>query len=340
MDMLPLLDAILEYIPAPDVDPNGPVAMQICTVDHSDYVGRIGTGRLFSGSIDEGDAGARASRTTAPSRYETSRQAALHLRGPRPRRGAESAEAGDIIAVTGVEDADIGDVVTDVENPVEMEPDRGRGADALGHVRGVHEPARRQGRRHRRRPPAQGAPDARGRGQHLHAHRGASPTRAASRSPAAASCTCPCLMETMRREGYEFQVGRPRVLFKEESTARSSSRSRTPTVETPERVCGQDHRAVRHGRRRDGQHGRRTRTRRCRRLQDSDARHHGPAHQGPKRQPRRGHLQPSLQRVRPVQRRASAGARTAPWSPCIHGQGGRLRARHAPAARHDVRRAW
>jgi len=47
-DMSPMLDAIVDHIPAPDCDPQGPVAMQVCTIDYSDYVGRIGIGRIFS----------------------------------------------------------------------------------------------------------------------------------------------------------------------------------------------------------------------------------------------------------------------------------------------------
>ena len=53
MDMVPLLDTILKEIPAPDVDPEGPIALQVCTVDHSSYEGRIGVGRLHSGTIRE-----------------------------------------------------------------------------------------------------------------------------------------------------------------------------------------------------------------------------------------------------------------------------------------------
>ena len=55
MDMLPLLETILKEIPAPDCEPNGPVALQICTVDHSSFVGRIGVGRLFSGTIHKNE---------------------------------------------------------------------------------------------------------------------------------------------------------------------------------------------------------------------------------------------------------------------------------------------
>ena len=54
-DMLPLLDMIVESIPAPDVEPDGPLAMQCVTVDHSSYVGRIGIGRVFSGTIHSGE---------------------------------------------------------------------------------------------------------------------------------------------------------------------------------------------------------------------------------------------------------------------------------------------
>ena len=53
MDMVPLLDTILKEIPCPDVDVDGPVALQVCTVDHSSYEGRIGIGRLQSGTIHE-----------------------------------------------------------------------------------------------------------------------------------------------------------------------------------------------------------------------------------------------------------------------------------------------
>ncbi|HET6498419.1 MAG TPA: GTP-binding protein, partial [Coriobacteriia bacterium] len=54
-DMAPLLDAILEHIPAPVVDADGPVAIQVCTVDYSSFVGRIAIGRVFSGTITAGE---------------------------------------------------------------------------------------------------------------------------------------------------------------------------------------------------------------------------------------------------------------------------------------------
>ena len=71
MDMIPLLETILKEIPAPDCEPNGPVALQICTVDHSSFVGRIGVGRLFSGTIHKGEP-RWSSRTTARATTPTS----------------------------------------------------------------------------------------------------------------------------------------------------------------------------------------------------------------------------------------------------------------------------
>ncbi|MGI6032033.1 MAG: translational GTPase TypA [Coriobacteriales bacterium] len=233
-DMYPLLDAILEDIPAPDVDPDGPLAMQICTVDHSDYVGRIGTGRLYSGSIHTGDR-VLVVKNDQSNRYETTIKQ-LYTFEALGRQEADSAEAGDIIAVVGVEDADIGDVVTDVENPVEMEPIEveeptlsvvfeastsplvGQEGDIVG-ARQLKERLMREGEanismRIRELDDKSGI-EVSGRGV-LHLS---------------------VLMETMRREGFEFQVGRPRVLFKEIDGKRMEPIEEA-TVETPEEYSG------------------------------------------------------------------------------------------------------
>ena len=119
MDMIPLLDTILREIPAPDVDVDGPVALQVCTVDHSSYEGRIGVGRLASGTLHEKeqvlvvkpDGSSRKAQIRKVYTFENLGKAEV-----------TAADAGDIVAVIGIEDADIGDVITDIENPVEMKP--------------------------------------------------------------------------------------------------------------------------------------------------------------------------------------------------------------------------
>ena len=234
MDMFPLLDSILKYIPAPDVNPDGSVAMQICTVDHSDYVGRIGTGRLFSGSIHEGDT-VLVIKNDGSERYETVVKQ-LYTFEALGREEAESAEAGDIIAVTGVEDADIGDVVTDVENPVEMDPIEveeptlsvvfeastsplvGKEGDIVG------------GRQLKERLLHEGEANISMRIQEL-------PDKSGIEVAGRGILHLSVLMETMRREGFEFQVGRPRVLFKEEHGQKLEP-IEDANVETPSEYAG------------------------------------------------------------------------------------------------------
>lgn len=119
MDMVPLLDTILKEIPCPDVDVDGPVALQVCTVDHSSYEGRIGIGRLQSGTIHEKE----QVLVIQPdgNRYNAQIRKVYTFENLGKAEVPE-ASAGDIVAVIGVEQTDIGDVITDPENPVEMEP--------------------------------------------------------------------------------------------------------------------------------------------------------------------------------------------------------------------------
>ena len=120
MDMVPLLDTILDEIPAPDVDIDGPVALQICTVDHSSYEGRIGVGRLSSGTLHEKEQVLVVKPDGAERRAQIRKVYTFENLG---KAEVTAADAGDIVAVIGIEDADIGDIITDPESPVtEMAP--------------------------------------------------------------------------------------------------------------------------------------------------------------------------------------------------------------------------
>ena len=119
MDMIPLLETILKEIPAPDCEPNGPVALQICTVDHSSFVGRIGVGRLFSGTIHKGEPSLVIKNDGT--RYNTNIKQVFTFEAL-GKKEQQEVHAGDIVAVVGVEDADIGDMVTSRENPVRFDP--------------------------------------------------------------------------------------------------------------------------------------------------------------------------------------------------------------------------
>ena len=211
-DMLPLLDAIVEHIPSPDCDAEGPVAMQVCTIDYSSFVGRIGIGRVFSGTIHDGERILVVKNDG--SRYQATVKELYTFEGM-GRAEAESAHAGDICAVVGVEDADIGDMFTCRIEPVVLEPIHveeptmsvvfsantsplvGTEGDIVG-GRQIKERLQHEAESNISMRIAETADktgmEVAGRGV-LHLS---------------------VLMETMRREGYEFQVGRPQVILKKD----------------------------------------------------------------------------------------------------------------------------
>lgn len=118
-DISPLFEAIIKYIPAPEVFPDQPAAMQVLALAYDNYKGRMGIGKIFSGNIKKGqnillvkmDGSKTSGKITALSMYEGLKQI-----------DAESAEAGDIAAVAGFDDIHIGDTLTDTQNPVSLPP--------------------------------------------------------------------------------------------------------------------------------------------------------------------------------------------------------------------------
>ena len=233
-NMYPLLDMIVEDMPAPEVDPDGPLAMQCVTIDHSEYVGRIGIGRIYSGTIHDGDKilvvkndGSRANATVKQ----------LFTFDYLGRKECGEVGAGDIAAVVGIDRTDIGDVYTDPENPVELEPIEidpptlaivfeastsplvGREGDIVGarqlKERLMTEAENNVTMRIEELPDKSGVEVA-GRGiLHLSV-----------------------LMESMRREGFEFQVGRPRVLIKKDENGNRIEPIEQAVVECPGEYSG------------------------------------------------------------------------------------------------------
>ncbi len=234
MDMLPLLDTILGQVPAPDVEPDAPCAMQICTVQHSDYVGRIGIGRLYSGAIHVGD-NVLVIKNGNGERREVQVKG-LYTFEALGQQEADAGEAGDIIAVVGVDDADIGDVVTSVEAPREMDPIEveeptlsvifeastsplvGQEGDIVG-ARQLKERLMREGESNI--------------SMRIRETEDKSGVEVAGRGVLHLSV----LMETMRREGFEFQVGRPQVLVKTIDGQRMEPYEEA-SVETPSEYSG------------------------------------------------------------------------------------------------------
>ena len=234
MDMVPLLDTILKEIPAPDVDPEGPVALQVCTVDHSSYEGRIGVGRLHSGTIREKQQVLVVRPDAEPYTAQIRKVYTFDKLG---KVEVPEASAGDIVAVIGVEDADIGDVITDPENPVEMKPIAveeptmavvfeastsplvGREGDIVG-ARQLKERLMREKESNI--------------SMRIEETEDKSGVRVAGRGVLHLSV----LMETMRREGFEFQVGRPQVVYKIDENGQKLEPIEEATVDVPNDYSG------------------------------------------------------------------------------------------------------
>ena len=117
-DIVSLLEAIVKYVPAPKVS-EGTIQMLITSLDYSSYVGRIAIGRLQRGMLKEGMATSLVKRdkTIVKSRIKE-----LYLFEGLQRRKVEVVNAGDICAIVGIEGFEIGDTVADYDNPEGLKP--------------------------------------------------------------------------------------------------------------------------------------------------------------------------------------------------------------------------
>ncbi len=114
-DLAPLFEAILEHVPPHEGSAEDPLQLQICSLDYSSFVGRIGIGRINSGTLKPGQEVAVCSGPDAPPRRARVNQV-LKFEGLE-RRMAESAGPGDIVLVNGIEDIGIGVTLTSPDAP-------------------------------------------------------------------------------------------------------------------------------------------------------------------------------------------------------------------------------
>ena len=212
-DLKPLFDTILKYIPAPEGDMEGPAQVLISTIDYNDYVGRIGVGRISRGTLHDGMMVVRCneqdeSKTTPPWRLT-----ALSVFDGLKRVPAPTVSMGDIVALTGLQDISIGDTVCDPEH-----------IDPLPFV-AITEPTVTMTFSVNDSPFA-GREGAYVTSRHLRARLYRElETDVSLRVKDGDTPDCfevwgrgelhlSILIETMRREGYEFQVSKPEVLYR------------------------------------------------------------------------------------------------------------------------------
>ncbi len=118
-DLTPLFEAIIEHVPAPKGSADSPTQVQVFTLDYDNYVGRIGIARIFNGRVTRGD---ELLLVKADGEEKKGRITKLIGFLGLNRLEIDEAEAGDIVAIAGFEDIDVGDSLVDPEHPVPLDP--------------------------------------------------------------------------------------------------------------------------------------------------------------------------------------------------------------------------
>ena len=209
-NILPVLDAIIEHIPAPEILEGAP-QMLITSLDYSSYVGRIAVGRVHRGTLREGMEIALCKKDGSISRQRIKE---LHVFEGMGRKRVESVSSGDICALVGIEGFEIGDTVADVENPEPL-PRIAIDEPTMSMTFTIND-----------------SPFFGRDGKYITSrHIGDRLTKELDRNLALRVSKADhedvwtvygrgvlhlsVLIETMRREGYELQVGQPQVIIKE-----------------------------------------------------------------------------------------------------------------------------
>jgi len=209
-DYQPLFDAILQHIPAPKVDPDAPLQMLIANLSYDDYKGRMAVGRVFNGVLRQGQTVARLQHD---GHVDTSKITYLYVFQGLQRVEVEEVEAGEIACVAGLEEVLIGETLADPENPIAL-PSIHVEAPTVRMTFGVNTApfAGREGtwgtsRKIRERLYKEL--------EHNVSLR-VDDTEAADTFLASGrgELHLAVLIETMRREGYEFQVSKPEVIYR------------------------------------------------------------------------------------------------------------------------------
>ncbi|WP_166820591.1 translational GTPase TypA [Thalassoroseus pseudoceratinae] len=114
----PLLDLVLEHVPGPDVSPDGPLQFMVTTLEWSEYVGRIATGRITSGQVKKGQ---KVVVIRKDGKHESATIDAVEAFDKLGRAEVDSAQAGDVVALVGLPDPEIGDTVACPVQPTALE---------------------------------------------------------------------------------------------------------------------------------------------------------------------------------------------------------------------------
>ena len=234
-DLRPLFDKILEHIDPPEGDPDGPFQMMVSAIDYNDYVGRIVIGRINRGTVHQGQEVALCDYHNPETHYKGKVVSLYEFDGLK-RVPCDTAMVGDIVCISGIEQATIGETICDVgaEEPLVFSKISQPTVEMTFAVNDSPF-AGREGkyvtsRQIRERLYKELLKDV-----SLKVHDTDSTDRflVAGRGEMHLSI----LIETMRREGYEFQVSTPHVLIKEIDGVKCEPIERL-VVDVPEEFMG------------------------------------------------------------------------------------------------------
>jgi GTP-binding protein len=211
VDMKPLFDAFLRLVPPPVGDPAAPLQLQVTTLDYSEYVGRIVIGRIHNGVIRMGQQAALITETGAIVKGKISKL--MGFEGLR-RVDIEEASAGNIVAVAGFAEANIGETITDPANPQAL-PLIKVDEPTLQMMFSVNDSpfAGQEGKLVTSRQVRDRLMRELETNVALRVEETESPDR--FMVSGRGELHLGILIETMRREGYEFQVAQPQVIYRE-----------------------------------------------------------------------------------------------------------------------------
>jgi len=207
-DLSPLLDMIISHVPGPEVK-EGPLQMLVAAMDHSDYVGRIGVGRVVRGTLKVKQPVVLCKRDGSVIKTMARQLFVFDNLG---RREVKEVQCGDICAVVGLDKVDIGDTLADAEHPealqiIEIDDPtlsmNFRTNDSPGYGQEGKYVTSRQVRDRLFREAERDVA--------LRVEEAVDGFKVSGRGILHLSI----LMENMRREGFEFMVGQPQVIFKE-----------------------------------------------------------------------------------------------------------------------------
>ena len=116
-DLQPLFELILDTVPAPEGDPDGVLQLLVTNIDYNDYVGRLAIGRIFSGTVHVGDTVVMINSNQEEIKTKIT---VIYTYSGLERTDTKEASVGDIIALAGIEGINIGDTITDIENPMPL----------------------------------------------------------------------------------------------------------------------------------------------------------------------------------------------------------------------------